>query len=226
MIKIENTEVFNFEGAFRGLRNPMNSWDKSDSYWDFPEHPDRYIIGEKDLKLAQRMISAGTDESKFMRQIFVSMDITAPLYWWKEADTYKIATVANSCSTMHKITSGEITEENYSFDPEPDKKLTDLPTDDYIRILNIKQRAIEDVEWLRKKYKETGDKRYWRLLIQANPDGWLQKRTWTGNYQNLRNMYFARKNHKLIEWREFCQMIENLPYSKELICYKKEINNG
>ena len=219
MIKIENIEVFNFEGAFRGLRNPMNSWDKSDSYWDFPEHPDRYIIGEKDLKLAQRMISAGTDESKFMRQIFVSMDITAPLYWWKEADTYKVSTVANSCSTMHKITSGEITEENYSFDPEPDKKLTDLPTDDYIRILNIKQRAIEAVEWLRKKYKETGDKRYWRLLIQINPDGWLQKRTWTGNYQNLRNQYFARKNHKLIEWHEYCKMIENLPYGKELICY-------
>lgn len=223
MIKIENIEVFNFEGAFRGLRNPMNSWDKSDSYWDFPEHPDRYIIGEKDLKLAQRMISAGTDESKFMRQIFVSMDITAPLYWWKEADTYKVSTVANSCSTMHKITSGEITEENYSFDPEPDKKLTDLPTDDYIRILNIKQRAIEAVEWLRKKYKETGDKRYWRLLIQINPDGWLQKRTWTGNYQNLRNQYFARKNHKLIEWHEYCKMIENLPYGKELICYQRPI---
>ena len=223
MIKIENIEVFNFEGAFRGLRNPMNSWDKSDSYWDFPEHPDRYIIGEKDLKLAQRMISAGTDESKFMRQIFVSMDITAPLYWWKEADTYKVSTVANSCSTMHKITSGEITEENYSFDPEPDKKLTDLPTDDYIRILNIKQRAIEAVEWLRKKYKETGDKRYWRLLIQINPDGWLQKRTWTGNYQNLRNQYFARKNHKLIEWHEYCKMIENLPYGKELICYQRPV---
>ena len=223
MIKIENIEVFNFEGAFRGLRNPMNSWDKSDSYWDFPEHPDRYIIGEKDLKLAQRMISAGTDESKFMRQIFVSMDITAPLYWWKEADTYKVSTVANSCSTMHKITSGEITEENYSFDPEPDKKLTDLPTDDYIRILNIKQRAIEAVEWLRKKYKETGDKRYWRLLIQINTDGWLQKRTWTGNYQNLRNQYFARKNHKLIEWHEYCKMIENLPYGKELICYQRPI---
>ena len=223
MIKIENIEVFNFEGAFRGLRNPMNSWDKSDSYWDFPEHPDRYIIGEKDLKLAQRMISASTDESKFMRQIFVSMDITAPLYWWKEADTYKVSTVANSCSTMHKITSGEITEENYSFDPEPDKKLTDLPTDDYIRILNIKQRAIEAVEWLRKKYKETGDKRYWRLLIQINPDGWLQKRTWTGNYQNLRNQYFARKNHKLIEWHEYCKMIENLPYGKELICYQRPV---
>lgn len=220
MIKIENIEVFNFEGAFRGLRNPMNSWNKSDSYIDALTN--KYIIGENDLKLAQRMIGAGTDESKFMRQIFVSMDITAPLYWWKEADTYKIATVSNSCSTMHKITSSEITEENYSFDPEPDKPLTDLPTDDYVRILDIKNRAVADVEWLRKKYNETKDKRYWRLLIQINPDGWLQKRTWTGNYQNLRNMYFARKNHKLIEWIQFCQIIEQLPYSKELICYKKD----
>ena len=220
MIKIENIEVFNFEGAFRGLRNPMNSWNKSDSYIDALTN--KYIVGENDLKLAQRMISAGTDESKFMRQIFVSMDITAPLYWWKEADTYKIATVSNSCSTMHKITSSEITEENYSFDPEPDKPLTDLPTNDYVRILDIKNRAVADVEWLRKKYNETKDKRYWRLLIQINPDGWLQKRTWTGNYQNLRNMYFARKNHKLIEWIQFCQIIEQLPYSKELICYKKD----
>lgn len=220
MIKIENIEVFNFEGAFRGLRNPMNSWNKSDSYIDALTN--KYIIGENDLKLAQRMIGAGTDESKFMRQIFVSMDITAPLYWWKEADTYKIATVSNSCSTMHKITSSEITEENYSFDPEPDKPLTDLPTDDYVRILDIKNRAVADAEWLRKKYNETKDKRYWRLLIQINPDGWIQKRTWTGNYQNLRNMYFARKNHKLIEWIQFCQIIEQLPYSKELICYKKD----
>lgn len=220
MIKIENIEVFNFEGAFRGLRNPMNSWNKSDSYIDALTN--KYIVGENDLKLAQRMIGAGTDESKFMRQIFVSMDITAPLYWWKEADTYKIATVSNSCSTMHKITSSEITEENYSFDPEPDKPLTDLPTNDYVRILDIKNRTVADVEWLRKKYNETKDKRYWRLLIQINPDGWLQKRTWTGNYQNLRNMYFARKNHKLIEWIQFCQIIEQLPYSKELICYKKD----
>ena len=223
MIKIENIEVFNFEGAFRGLRNPMNSWNKSDSYIDALTN--KYIVGENDLKLAQRMISAGTDESKFMRQIFVSMDITAPLYWWKEADTYKIATVSNSCSTMHKITSSEITEENYSFDPEPDKPLTDLPTDDYVRILDIKNRAVADAEWLRKKYNETKDKRYWRLLVQINPDGWLQKRTWTGNYQNLRNMYFARKNHKLIEWRQFCQMIEQLPYGLELICYEKGDKN-
>ena len=223
MIKIENIEVFNFEGAFRGLRNPMNSWNKSDSYIDALTN--KYIVGENDLKLAQRMIGAGTDESKFMRQIFVSMDITAPLYWWKEADTYKIATVSNSCSTMHKITSSEITEENYSFDPEPDKPLTDLPTDDYVRILDIKNRAVADAEWLRKKYNETKDKRYWRLLVQINPDGWLQKRTWTGNYQNLRNMYFARKNHKLIEWRQFCQMIEQLPYGLELICYEKGDKN-
>lgn len=220
MIKIENIEVFNFEGAFRGLRNPMNSWNKSDSYIDALTN--KYIVGENDLKLAQRMIGAGTDESKFMRQIFVSMDIEAPLYFWKEADTYKIATVSNSCSTMHKITSSEITEENYSFDPEPDKPLTDLPTDDYVRILDIKNRAVADAEWLRKKYNETKDKRYWRELIQILSCGWNQKRTWTGNYQNLRNMYFARKNHKLIEWRQFCQIIEQLPYGKELICYKKE----
>ena len=220
MIKIENIEVFNFEGAFRGLRNPMNSWNKSDSYIDALTN--KYIVGENDLKLAQRMIGAGTDESKFMRQIFISMDIEAPLYFWKEADTYKIATVSNSCSTMHKITSSEITEENYSFDPEPDKPLTDLPTDDYVRILDIKNRAVADAEGLRKKYNETKDKRYWRELIQILPCGWNQKRTWTGNYQNLRNMYFARKNHKLIEWRQFCQIIEQLPYGKELICYKKE----
>lgn len=220
MIKIENIEVFNFEGAFRGLRNPMNSWNKSDSYVDALTN--KYIVGENDLKLAQRMIGAGTDESKFMRQIFISMDIEAPLYFWKEADTYKIATVSNSCSTMHKITSSEITEENYSFDPEPDKPLTDLPADDYVRILDIKNRAVADAEWLREKYNETKDKRYWRELIQILPCGWNQKRTWTGNYQNLRNMYFARKNHKLIEWRQFCQIIEQLPYGKELICYKKE----
>ena len=224
MIKIENIEVFNFEGAFRGLRNPKNSWHLSDSYY----HPitDEYIIGPKDMNLAQRMISAGPDESKFMRQIFVSMDITAPLYWWKEADTYKVSTVSNSCSTMHKIDSSEITEKNYSFDPEPDEKLTDLPLDDYIRIYDMIKRTVKEVEWLRKKYKETGDKRYWRLLIQMNPDGWLQKRTWTGNYQNLRNQYFARRNHKLVEWKEYCKMIENLPYGKELICYEKENKNN
>ena len=219
MIKIENIEVFNFEGAFRGLRNPMNSWNKSDSCWDFPEYPDKYIIGEKDLKLAQRMIGAGTDESKFMRQIFVSMDIEAPLYLHKELDTYKVATVANSCSTMHKITSSPITKECFSFDNE---NLTKLETEEYLKCKDIMENIVQSCEWLRQQYLKTKDKRYWRELIQILPCGWNQKRTWTGNYQNLRNMYFARKNHKLIEWRQFCQMIEQLPYGKELICYKKE----
>ena len=271
MIKLENKRVFNFEGAFRGLRNPMDSWHLSDSVFGILEYDEaiemtsmvahRYeesekipipydeayeflwdngvsnavfncssdmnystaaILGPNDLNLAQRMIGGGTPESKFLRQIFVSMDITAPLYFWKEYDTYKVATVSNSCSTMHKIDAYEITEEDYSFDPEPDLKLTDLPLDDYIRTLDIKKRAVNDVEWLRKKYKETGDKRYWRLLIQVNPDGWLQKRTWTGNYQNLREMCFWRPNHKLIEWREFCKEILKLPYGKELISYRKE----
>lgn len=271
MIKLENVKVFNFEGAFRGLRNPMNSWHLSDSVFgvlDAEEvesatngiaslyeksektnktYVEAYdflckngihnsalekteigkcyevaLLGPNDLNLAQRMIAGGTPESKFLRQIFVSIDITAPLYWFKEADTYKVATVANSCSTMHKITSAEISEENYAFDSEPDLELTDLPLNDYSKILDIKKQTVNNVEWLRKKYKETGDKRYWRLLIQLNPDGWLQKRTWTGNYQTLREMYRWRQNHKLVEWREFCQQILELPYGEELIKYQKE----
>lgn len=228
MIKFEHIEVFNFEGAFRGLRNPMDSWDKSDSYWtgiqediynqNFIES--EYIIGPNDLKLAQRMINAGTDESKFMRQIFTSMDIIAPLYWWKEFDTYKVGTVSNSCSTMHKMGSQEITKQNYSFDSE--EKLTELPLNDYIKIFETIESSVNNIEWLRKKYKETGDKRYWRLMIQLNPDGWLQRRTVTANYQVLRAQYFARKFHKQVEWRDYCKMIENLPYGLELICYKKE----
>lgn len=228
MIKFEHIEVFNFEGAFRGLRNPMNSWDRSDSYWtgiqedvydqNFIES--KYIIGPNDLKLAQRMINAGTDESKFMRQIFTSMDIIAPLYWWKEFDTYKVGTVSNSCSTMHKMGSQEITKQSYSFDSE--EKLTELPLNDYIKILETIESSINNIEWLRKKYKETGDKRYWRLMIQLNPDGWLQRRTVTANYQVLRAQYFARKFHKQVEWRDYCKMIESLPYGLELICYKKE----
>ena len=217
MIKIENIEVFNFEGAFRGLRNPMNSWNKSDSYIDALTN--KYNVGENDLKLAQHMIGAGTDESKFMRQIFISMDITAPLYLHKELDTYKVATVANSCSTMHKITSSPITKECFSFDNE---NLTKLETEEYLKCKDIMENIVKSCEWLRQQYLKTKDKRYWRELIQILPCGWNQKRTWTGNYQNLRNMYFARKNHKLIEWRQFCQIIEQLPYGKELICYKKE----
>ena len=225
MIKIENTQVFNFDGAFRGLRNPKNSWYLSDSEWKYENTRDSegtYIIGPKDLNLAQRMIDAGTDESKFLRQIFVSFDLTMPLYFAKEFDTYKVGTVANSCSTMHKLDSAPITLEMFATDG-----------------INLNLPVVEanDIGWLwkdiefyceqlRLKYKETGNKDYWRALIQILPNGWLQKRTITLNYQVLRAMYFARRHHKLIEWHEFCAWIETLPYAKELICYenpKKEI---
>ena len=203
MISINEIEVSNFKGAFRGLRNPLNSWHLSDSYTD---ENGSYILGEKDLDLARRMIKGGPDESKFLRQIFVSMDITAPLYWWKEMDTYKVATVANSTSTMHKITSKEITEDDFSFD------------DDWDLIFNLaKASVVESCENLRQKYLNTQDKRYWRALIQLLPEGYNQTRTWTANYQVLRNIYFARRNHKLIEWHTFCEEIEKLPYAKELI---------
>ena len=203
MILINEIEVSNFKGAFRGLRNPLNSWHLSDSYTD---ENGSYILGEKDLDLAKRMIKGGPDESKFLRQIFVSMDITAPLYWWKEMDTYKVATVANSTSTMHKITSKEITEDDFSFD------------DDWDLIFNLaKASVVESCENLRQKYLNTQDKRYWRALIQLLPEGYNQTRTWTANYQVLRSIYFARRNHKLIEWHTFCEEIEKLPYAKELI---------
>lgn len=213
MIKFEHIEVFNFEGAFRGLRNPMNSWDKSDSHWSYENIRDNkgsYVIGEKDLNLAQRMINAGTDESKFMRQIFVTIDIIAPLYWYKEFDTYKVGTVANSCSTMHKIHGKEFTLEDFSWEHLDGYSLDVL--DNIINRLNDN----------RKHYNETKNKDYWWQMIQLLPSSYNQKRTVTLNYQVLRAMYFARKNHKLDEWRDYCKMIENLPYGLELICYKKE----
>lgn len=216
MIKINNIEIFNFDGAFRGLRNPMNSWNKSDSYWTNIQEdiynqkfiPSEYVIGPNDLKLAQRMIKGGPDESKFMRQIFVSMDIDAPLYWWKEMDTYKVATVANSCSTMHKLASTPITNECFSFD-------NDIPQNDEWQV--FKNYVIKDCERLRQQYIKTKNKDYWRALIQILPSAWMQKRTWTANYQVLRNIYFARRNHKLSEWHEFIDKILTFPYAKELI---------
>lgn len=214
MIKFSETAVYNFSGAMRGLRNPKNSWDKSDSYFD--PAVGEYILGKKDIELGQKMILGGTDESKFLRQIFVSTDIEAPLYWWKEADTYKIGTVSNSCSTMHKLPTTEITKDNFSFD-------NDLPSDDEFSF--IRDNIISDCERLRQHYLKTKDKKYWRALIQLLPCSWNQKRTITLNYQVLRAMYFARKHHKLIEWREFCDWIETLPYAKELICFNKEKNN-
>lgn len=298
MIKIDNIEVFNFEGAFRGMRNPMNSWNKSDSdfgissgeedylqdqenmafetvvkYLDpdkrkmldglnyhsfdidshfekmlenynendeeqkeekyslilykdikekakaifeqqfFPQDPDggfHYAyLGPNDLNLAQKLISGGPVHSKFMRQIFVSMDIDAPLYWHKEMDTYKVGTTANSCSTMHKLTSSPIIKECFSFDN--DYKLNEYENE-------VTDRFIHLLEDLRVKAKD-GDKEAWRFLIQLLPESWNQKRTWTGSYENLRNIYQWRRQHKLIEWRDFCKVIEDMPYGKELICY-------
>ena len=222
MIQVDNIEVFNFEGALRGLRNPMNSWNKSDSGFvydkDDGEKSNTFIIGLNDMKLAQRMIGGEPEEAKFLRQIFVSMDINAPLMWWKEADTYKVATTANSCSTMHKLTSEEITLNNFSFTNSEEIK------DDYTRffIKEMQEYIVEDCEVLRKVYNKTKDPLIWRALVEILPSAWNQKRTWTANYQVLRNIYFQRRFHKLDEWREFCKIIEELPYGKELICYEKE----
>ncbi len=237
MIKIERINVMNIDNAIHGMRNPLESWDKSDSFicdechgglceFSLPNHRSCYaetninsfVIGEKDLNLAQRMIGAGSDESKFMRQIFVTMDIDAPLYWWKEMDTYKVATVANSCSTMHKLATTPITRDCFSFDEELET-IEDIKQyiDEEGGYLTFSETIIRNCEQLRRLYIETKDKRYWRALIQLLPESWNQKRTWTANYQVLRNIYFARRNHKLQEWREFTNRILILPYGKELI---------
>lgn len=212
MIKVENVEVYGWEAAIRGMRNPMNSWDKSDSQviYSYDEGEGRdvkvnYIIGSNDLKLMQSLVKAGTDHSKFMRMINVTMDITAPLYWVKEWDTYKVGTVANSCSTMHKIHSKEFIVEDFSYE-----HLTPCS-------LNVIETIIEKLNYNRSRYIETQDKQYWWQMIQLLPSSYNQKRTVQLNYQVLRHIYFSRKNHKLDEWVEFCKIIETLPYAKELI---------
>jgi len=274
-MEFKNTVVSNFEGAFRGLRNPLESWNKSDSIfgienveycqadWDVaaeycrkenvsPDDGDRYyqleekyadwlvkngilhfsddsdlfeyaFIGPNDLDLAHRMIKAGSSDSKFLRQINVSVDITAPLYFFKEFDTYKVGTVANSTSTMHKLASTPIT-------------LDCFETDDYKKSLLLSEESTEEgvfgyfvedmvkdlinhLETLRLKYLETKDKKYWKELIRWLPSGWLQTRTVTMNYAVLRNQYFQRQHHKLSEWRQYCEWIESLPYTDDLIIY-------
>lgn len=277
-MKFEKTEVMNFEGAFRGLRNPLESWAKSDSQFGiekleeiqadyetaceycineglnaeedydafyeaeekyaewlrengdlnkdsfnlyFPDYVQYAYIGPKDLNLAQRMIKAGTSDRKFMRQIFVSVDITAPLYWWKEADTYKIGTVANSTSTMHKLASTPITFDCFEMDDFENLRVYDnepYNTDTFIT--DIWDDIINYCETLRLRYNETKDKRYWKELIRILPESWLQTRTVTLNYEVLRNIYFQRRYHKLTEWHIFCEWIESLPYGKELITYE------
>lgn len=192
----------NMENAIRGARNPMNSWHKSDSYYNDAH---KYVLGPNDLSLAKRLCSAGSDHRKFIRQIFVSMDIIAPLYWWKEFDTYKVATVANSTSTMHKIHSKKFELDDFSHDY--------LDAD----ALHCLEQTIEFLESTREKFNEFEEKQYWYNLIQLLPASYNQLRTCTMNYETLRNMYAARKNHKLAEWHTFCDCIRKLPYFEELI---------
>lgn len=226
MIKIEHTEVVGFEHAIRGMRNPLNSWDKSDSEFhvdcsicDNPHYhcdncpmvdfDDKALIGSNDLDLMKRLAKAGTDHRKFMRMITVYVDVTAPMYWWAEYDTYKVGTVRNSCSKMHTIHKKEFTLDDFSIDDfyfENDKVgmcLSDM-------FINV----VADCEFLRKRFVETGDKKYWRGLIQLLPSSYNQRATLMLNYEVLANIYHSRKAHKLDEWVEFCKWIETLPYSE------------
>ena len=206
MLTVERISVMNMENAIRGARNPMNSWAKMDSYYD-----DRgnFVLGENDLSLAHKLAVAGSDHRKFLRQIIVSMDINAPFYWWKEFDTYKVGTVANSCSTMHKIHIKEFTREDFSYDRMTESALMQLDS------------LISFLEGERVKYNETKDKEHWHNIIQLLPTSYNQMRTVTMNYEVLINIYYARRHHKLAEWHVLCEAIENLPYAKELILVKE-----
>ena len=284
-MKFKNTEVFNFENALRGMRNPLNSWNKSDSVfytiydesadtnfnewvyeqaqkngidiedylnyeefyrqksnksWYNPHFDDCHqiiAIGQDDMKLARRLIEGGPEHRKFLRQIMVSVDITAPLYWWKEFDTYKVGTVANSTSTMHKLASTPITLDCFEIDDyEPDLIIDEgidtsgdtpfnfsyplnvfIEDESNIEHFYFEETLIGFLETLRKKYLETKDKRYWKELVRWLPEGWLQMRTVTLNYENLRTIYHQRQNHKLTEWHDFCYWVESLPYAQEFI---------
>ena len=225
MIKIENVEVTGWEHAIRGMRNPKNSWDKSDTVMSIElrkgdKHGGVYAdIGENDHKLMTALRNAGTDHRKFMRMITVYLDITAPLYWWKEFDTYKVGTVANSCSTMHKIHAKEFTMDDFSND-----NLILWDVDNNVHIpMGCLQDTINVLNACREKYLETKDKMYWWQMIQLLPTSYNQKRTVMLNYEVLANMYKSRKAHKLDEWRTLCEWIETLPYS-ELIIGKEDIN--
>lgn len=209
-MKFENTEVWGFEHSIRGMRNPLESWSKSDSEFLLG------MIGKNDLELMQKLIRAGTPHRKFMRQIFVSVDITAPLYWWKEFDTYKVGTTANSTSTMHKLASTPITRDCFEMDDfEPFYIANYTP---YTNITDVWKKEIEVLEGLRIAYNETKDKRFWKELIRLLPESWLQTRTITMNYENILNMVEYRKNHKLSEWSEsFMNWVKSLPYANDLL---------
>lgn len=226
-MKFEKTEVMNFENAIRGMRNAWESWDKSDSRWEpkevhcygiyvFPEERTEFVIGEKDLELMQKLIKAGSEHRKFMRQIFVSVDITAPIYWWKEFDTYKVGTVANSTGTMHTLARTPITMDCFEMDDfEPTYIGSHCRN---ANITDVWKNEIEVLEGLRRIYNETKDKRYWKELIRLLPESWLQKRTVTMNYENLLAMVHQRKGHKLTEWsKSFIDWVRTLPYAQDLL---------
>ena len=207
MIKVERFSVMNMENAIRGARNPMNSWAKMDSYYD---EKGNYVLGPNDLSLAKKLAKAGSDHRKYLRQIFVSVDITAPLYWWKEYDTYKVATVANSTSTMHKIHAKPFERDDFSCD-----KMSK-------GALSVLDGIIEYLEKARLEYIETKDKALWFDMIQLLPSSYNQMRTCTMNYETLINIYYARRHHKLDEWHVLCDWIMSLPYAKDLIAVKDE----
>lgn len=237
MIKIDKIDVYGWEAAIRGMRNPMNSWEKSDSgvcathgpahcadcvytdcHADDVEIGTNYILGPNDLDLMTRLRNAGTDHRKFMRMIIVYMDITAPLYWWKEFDTYKVGTVANSCSTMHKIAEKKFTVYDFSHDHIID--YVECEYDEGAHPADVFMQIVRTLNIVRDKYIETNDKKYWWQMIQLLPSSYNQKRTVMLNYEVLANIYKSRKSHKLDEWVEFCKCIETLPY-QELITGEK-----
>ena len=203
MIKLENTSVMNFENAIRGARNPMNSWDKLDSTFDANGN---FVFGPNDLSLGRKLCKAGSDHRKFVRQIFISVDITAPIYWWKEFDTYKVGTVANSTSTMHKIHSKPFELSDFSTDKMVDSA-KDCMNEILVVLEKLRQNFISD---------KASNKDAWYSIIQLLPESYNQKRTVTLNYENAISMYYSRRNHKLSEWHVFCDWILNLPYFKEL----------
>ena len=247
MIKIENTEIVGWEAAIRGMRNPLNSWEKSDSKWYSIGIPtsnsaaindkylsQKYCIGDNDYDLMKRLRNAGTDHRKFMRMITVYVDITAPLYWWKEFDTYKVGTVANSCSTMHKIHAKEFTLEDFSYEHLLDGKGLKVSHEDNcmpdesdfgfrLSGKELLKTTVNTLNYYRRIFLETKNKKYWWQLIQLLPSSYNQRRTVMLNYEVLANIYKSRRNHKLDEWHVFCEWIENLPYA-ELITDKVEEN--
>lgn len=205
MLTLKNTSVMNSENAIRGARNPMNSWGRMDSHTE----PDgSFVFGPNDLDLAMRLAKAGSDHRKYLRMVFVSVDVTAPLYWWKEYDTYKVATVANSTSTMHKIHSKPFSMDDFSCDHMTDGTKKFMET------------VVAELENIRLRFKETKSKDDWYDMIQLLPSSYNQMRTCTFNYETLINIYRARKNHKLAEWHTFCDWIETLPYAEQLITFE------